>query len=130
MFDGCDGARKVLVVEDNEANLKLLKKILEHGGFDVLEARNGVEGVVIAGEGMPDLILMDVQMPEMDGITAMKTIKSNIPALKDTPVIAITAYAMKGDRERLISEGFSDYISKPVRVDEILRKVNAHLNTN
>ena len=130
MFDGCDGARKVLVVEDNEANLKLLKKILEHGGFDVLEARNGVEGVVIAGEGMPDLILMDVQMPEMDGITAMKTIKSNIPALKDTPVIAITAYAMKGDRERLISEGFSDYISKPVRVDEILRKVNAHLYTN
>ncbi|MDO8445214.1 MAG: response regulator [Deltaproteobacteria bacterium] len=111
--------RKVLIVEDNEMNLKLFRLIIGSLGYEVFSARNGEEGVRMAKEIVPDLILMDIQMPVMDGITAMDNIKAT-EGIKDIPVIALTSYAMKGDRERLLQHGFVDYIAKPVRKDSLI----------
>lgn len=111
--------RKVLIVEDNEMNLKLFRLIIGSLGYEVFSARNGEEGVRMAKEIMPDLILMDIQMPVMDGITAMDNIRVD-ENIKNIPVIALTSYAMKGDRERLLQHGFVDYIAKPVRKDSLI----------
>lgn len=111
--------RKVLIVEDNERNLKLFRLIIGSLGYEVFSARNGEEGVRMAKEIIPDLILMDVQMPVMDGITAMDTIRADEDT-RGIPVIALTSYAMKGDRERLLQHGFVDYIAKPVRKDILI----------
>lgn len=111
--------RKVLIVEDNERNLKLFRLIIGSLGYEVFSARNGEEGVRMAKEIIPDLILMDIQMPVMDGITAMDTIRADEDT-RGIPVIALTSYAMKGDRERLLQHGFVDYIAKPVRKDILI----------
>jgi CheY-like chemotaxis protein len=113
---------KVLVVEDNEKNLKLFRNILKANGYEPIEAKNGEEAVKAAKAELPALILMDVQLPVLDGITAMRSIKSD-PATKDIPIIALTAYAMQGDKERLLEEGFDNYISKPIDLKEFLRVV-------
>jgi two-component system cell cycle response regulator DivK len=104
---------KILVVEDNEKNRMLIKDVLEYYGYQVLEAGNGVEGIAVAKEHRPDLILMDIQMPVMDGVSAAKIIKSD-PAMKGTRMIALTSFAMKGDKERFLEAGFDDYIAKPI----------------
>jgi CheY-like chemotaxis protein len=111
--------KKILIVDDNEKNLKLLRVILQNYGYEVLEAQNGEEAVKLAKENIPALILMDIRMPVMDGITATKIIKSE-PSIAKIPVIIVTSSAMKGDSERIISESGGDgYISKPIDVKKL-----------
>ncbi len=110
--------RKILIVDDDETNLKLLRVIFQNSGYEILEAKNGEEAVKQAKEKSPALILMDLRMPVMDGITATKIIKSE-PSTAKIPVIIITSFAMVGDSERIISESRCDgYISKPIDVKE------------
>lgn len=116
--------KKILIVDDNEKNRKLIKTLLVKSGFDVIEGENGEEGVNLAKSERPDLILMDIQMPIMDGINASKTLKSNL-LVKHIPIIALTSFAMKGDRERIILEaGCDGYISKPIDIKEFLNEMN------
>ena len=105
--------QKILVVEDNDKNRELVKDILELQGYHVLEAKDGAEGAAMAKEHKPDLVIMDIQMPVMDGLTAAKIIK-NDPATRGITMIALTSFAMKGDRERFMEAGFDDYIAKPI----------------
>ncbi len=118
---------KILIVEDNQKNLKLFSILLKSQGFEVITAENGKIGVEKAISDLPDLILMDIQMPIMDGIIALKELKKN-PDVMDIPVIALTSYAMKGDREKFLDEGFTSYISKPVRKNSFFRTVKEVLN--
>jgi len=104
---------KILVVEDNEKNRILIRDLLEYHGYEVLEAVNGEAGAKMARTHRPDLILMDIQMPVMDGLTAVKLLKSD-PETKNIRLIALTSFAMKGDRERFLKAGFDDYIAKPI----------------
>jgi two-component system cell cycle response regulator DivK len=114
--------KRILIVEDNERNLKLFRSLLNSQGYETIEAWDGEEGVKLAKEQKPDLILMDIQMPVMDGIAATRILKKD-PETKDIPVIALTSYAMEGDRERFLSEGFVEYISKPIKVNEFLEVI-------
>lgn len=104
---------KVLVVDDNKKNLKLLRIILQKNGYEVIEALNGKEGVAAAKEHNPHLILMDIQMPVMDGISALKMLRAD-ESTRHIPAIALTSYAMKGDMERILGEGFNGYVAKPI----------------
>lgn len=113
---------KVLIVEDNEKNLKLFRLIISSLGYEILTAGNGVEGVRVAKEARPDLILMDIQMPIMDGLSAIDLLKSD-ERTRNIPVMALTSYAMKGDRERFLEHGFADYIAKPVSKDSLINAV-------
>ena len=107
--------KKILIVDDHEKNRKLTKVILQNNGYETIEAEDGRKGVKTAKDNIPDLILMDIQMPEMDGLEAMKILKSE-DSTKNIPIIALTSYVMKGDRERFLDEGFDSYIPKPVNV--------------
>ncbi len=103
----------ILVIDDNLLNLKLFEAILKKAGYDVVLAEDGLEGVQRALKIVPQLILMDIQMPIMDGINALKTLKES-ESTKSIPVIAITSFAMKGDQEKMLSEGFDAYVAKPI----------------
>ncbi|MEP0806693.1 MAG: PAS domain S-box protein [Chloroflexota bacterium] len=116
----------ILLVEDTEEVILLMRDYLEYNGFKVAVAPNGVEGVAQAEAVQPSLILMDVQMPVMDGLEATRRIRK-IPSLQRTPIIALTALAMKGDRERCIEAGMNDYISKPVELKALLQIIQNHL---
>lgn len=105
--------KRILIVEDNPQNRMLLKDLLEFHGFEVLEAANGEEGVATARKEMPDLILMDLQMPVLDGFAAGKILKDD-PATQHIKIITVTSFAMVGDKERVKDAGFDDYISKPI----------------
>lgn len=116
--------QKILVVEDNINNRLLFRDILVFHGYEVIEADSGEKGVELAKTHFPDLILMDIQMPFMDGFTAIKILKDD-PATKYIKVLALTSFAMKGDREKIMQAGFDDYIAKPVNtrmLPEIVRK--------
>ena len=117
----------ILVVEDHPNNMELIVEILNNNGFIIDMAENGKEAVEKAERKIYDLILMDIELPEMNGIVATKLIKSK-PEYKDKPVIALTAYAMKGDKEKFLSEGFDDYISKPIDISEFIKKVEKYCN--
>jgi len=117
---------KILIIEDNEKNLKLFSVITKSLGYEILTAMNGEEGVNMAKENAPDLILMDIQMPVMDGITALNILKSD-EKTKNIPVIALTSYAMTGDRERFLGLGFSDYISKPIDVNKFKEVIGKYI---
>ncbi len=104
---------KILIVEDNEENRILLKQILNHCGYEILEASDGRSGIESAGGNEPDMVLLDLQLPVMDGFAVIKELKK-IPALGNMKIIAITAFAMKGDREKAIAAGFDEYITKPI----------------
>ena len=112
----------VLIVEDDTQNRKLFRDLLGVKGYTTLEATNGKEGVEMAKTAKPHLILMDIQMPVMDGLKAFEILKKD-PETRDIPVVALTSYAMKGDRERLLEAGFAAYISKPIDTREFLKKV-------
>lgn len=112
----------VLVVEDNEQNLYLVTFLLEKNGYEVIAARDGAEGVRKAKQERPDLILMDMRLPIMDGYEATRQVKS-FPELKATPVIALTAYAMRGDRERTLEAGCDAYVEKPIVPEDLIRVV-------
>jgi CheY-like chemotaxis protein len=117
----------VLVVEDNPINMELVVEILDAKGFIIDMAENGKEAVKKAETRIYDLILMDIELPEMNGDEATRLIKSK-PEYKDIPVIALTSYAMKGDKERIMGAGFDDYISKPIDVSEFIKKVKKYCN--
>lgn len=115
--------KKVLVVEDNEKNMYLISYILEKMGHHVLQADTGERGVELASSEDPDLILMDIQLPGMDGLEATRCIRQS----GDTPIIAITSFAMTGDRERLLSAGCNGYIEKPINPETIMGEIAAYL---
>jgi len=115
---------RVLVVEDTPANMILALTLLESAGHTVLQAERAVLGIEIAQREPLDLILMDVQMPGMDGVEAMRILKGDART-RDIPIIALTAFAMKGDRERLLADGFDSYIEKPVDYLQFLAQVAA-----
>lgn len=119
-------SKKVLIVEDNELNMKLFHDLLEAHGIDTIETRNGNDVLDIAREGKPDLILMDIQLPEISGLDITKMLKAD-EELKSIPVIAVTAFAMKGDEEKIREGGCEDYISKPISVVQFLEIINKHL---
>ena len=120
-----DGYR-ILVVEDNELNLKLVRDVLTYAGYDVVEARTGEQGVALATEHLPDLVLMDLQLPGIDGAEALRQMRSR-PSTQTVPVVAVTAYAMKEDRERAISCGFDGYLEKPISARELPAQVQRFL---
>ena len=116
----------ILVVDDDARNLRLAVTVLEQAGHEVLSAEGGAEGVEAALAHAPDLVLMDVQMPDVDGVAALKRLRAD-PRCASMKVVALTALAMKGDRERLLAEGFDGYLEKPIRYKEFLASVAALL---
>ena len=112
----------ILIIEDNEKNLKLARDILQHKGYRTLEARNAEEGLALAVDKLPAVILMDVQLPGMDGITALGHLRAD-PRTASIPVVALTAFAMKADRQRFLEAGFDGYIEKPINVREFADQV-------
>jgi two-component system, cell cycle response regulator DivK len=113
---------RVLIVEDNPLNLKLVRDVLLNAGFDVIEARTGEDGVARAQDSQPDVILMDLQLPGVDGTQAMRTIKAS-PSGSGIPIVALTAFAMSEDRDRALRNGFDGYLSKPVSVRDLPRQI-------
>lgn len=112
----------ILVVDDEEANRRLVDSVLEPAGYQVLTAGSGAEGIEKALAHAPDLVLMDVQMPGMDGVTALKSLRAD-PRTAALKVIAVTGQALKGDAERLLGEGFDGYVAKPIRYKELMTAV-------
>ncbi|AMN53814.1 MULTISPECIES: response regulator [Stappiaceae] len=119
-------AKSVLIVEDNELNMKLFHDLLEAHGYNTLQTRTGIEALQLAREHHPDLILMDIQLPEVSGLEVTKWIKED-EDIASIPVIAVTAFAMKGDEERIRQGGCEAYISKPISVAKFLETVRAYL---
>jgi CheY-like chemotaxis protein len=108
----------ILIVEDNEFNRSLLQDLLSYHGYEIVVAANGQEGVALARQLMPDLILMDIQMPEMDGLTAVNILKSD-PQTSRLKIIALTSFAMQGDREKFLAAGFDGYLAKPISTRQL-----------
>ncbi len=119
---------KILLVEDNEMNRDMLSRRLERNGFEVIIAVNGQEGVDLATSSKPDLILMDLSLPVLDGWEATRRVKGN-PETAKIPVIALTAHAMVQDKERAMAAGCDDFDTKPVEMPRLLGKINALLGT-
>jgi two-component system cell cycle response regulator DivK len=117
--------RLVLVVEDNAINMELVRDVLNAKGYRVLEATSGEEGLELAAEHAPDLILLDIQLPGIDGVTTLQRFRENATTAKTT-VVALTAQAMEGDRESFLDSGFDGYISKPIDVPEFIRAVGGY----
>lgn len=117
---------KILLVEDNEMNRDMLSRRLMRRGYHVVSAEDGEQGVSQAGAEQPDLILMDMNMPILDGWEASKRIKAD-PLTRAIPIIALTAYAMSGDREKILAAGCDDYDSKPIEFERLLEKIAAML---
>ena len=117
----------ILIVEDNLLYLNLLTDVLSHSGYHVITALNGEEGIETAREKLPQLILMDIQMPILDGLQATRRIRS-YPELGRTPIIAHNALAMSGDREKCFEAGMNDYLSKPVNIEELKRTMDRLMN--
>ena len=121
-------AKKVLIVEDNELNMKLFRDLIEASGYTTIQTRNGMEALDLARKPKPDLILMDIQLPEVSGLEVTKWLKED-DELHVIPVIAVTAFAMKGDEERIREGGCEAYISKPISVGKFLETVRAYVGT-
>jgi two-component system, cell cycle response regulator DivK len=116
----------VLIIEDNERNRRLARDILSHAGFETLEAGSAEAGLELAAAHCPGVVLMDVQLPGIDGVQALQRLRSD-PATAGIPVIAVTAFAMKADRERFLAVGFDGYVEKPLDIREFPRQVAAAL---
>lgn len=119
-------AKKILIVEDNELNMKLFNDLLESKGYEVIQTRNGMDALDLASQHKPDLILMDIQLPEVSGLDVTRWIKED-EALARIPVIAVTAFAMKGDEERIRQGGCEAYISKPISVATFLDTIKSYI---
>lgn len=115
----------VVTIDDNEQNLKLARDVLQFHGFSTLEARTAAEGVALVRAAGPDVVLMDVQLPDADGISALAQLRAD-PRTARVPVVALTAFAMKGDRERFMEAGFDGYLSKPIDIRSFPEEVTAH----
>jgi two-component system, cell cycle response regulator DivK len=112
-------AERILVVEDNERNMKLFRDVLTAKGYRTLEASTGMQAVELAAEHVPELVLMDIHLPDIDGVEVLSRIRAH-PRTASIPVLALTAQAMEGDRDRFLGSGFDGYVSKPVNVVELL----------
>ena len=119
-------SKKVLIVEDNDLNMKLFNDLLEAHGYNTLQTRDGVEALKLARQHRPDLILMDIQLPEISGLEVTKWLKED-DDLSHIPVVAVTAFAMKGDEERIREGGCQAYISKPISVAHFLDTIRRYL---
>lgn len=120
-------AKTVLIVEDNELNMKLFHDLLEAHGYATLQTKDGIEAMKIARQKRPDLILMDIQLPEVSGLEVTKWLKED-PELRAIPVVAVTAFAMKGDEDKIRQGGCEAYIAKPISVAKFLETVQRFLN--
>lgn len=118
--------KTVLIVEDNELNMKLFNDLLETRGCRIVQTRNGVEAVKLARETKPDLILMDIQLPEVSGLEVTQWLKDD-ETLRSIPIVAVTAFAMKGDEEKILQGGCEAYLSKPISVAKFFETVDQFL---
>jgi CheY-like chemotaxis protein len=118
--------KRILVVEDNETNLYLIRFMLEKSGYEVIEAREGAVGVELAVKEKPDLVIMDVQLPDIDGLEATKRIRAS-EADGDISIIALTSFAMAGDREKALAAGCTGYIEKPIDPDTFIAEIEKYL---
>jgi two-component system, cell cycle response regulator DivK len=116
----------ILIIEDNPQNIYLATFILEAHGYNVVQARDGIEGIKLASEVSPALILLDIQLPEMDGYAVAYELRNN-QALSDVPIVAVTSHAMIGDKERILAAGCTDYIEKPIDPDTFIGQIERHL---
>ena len=121
--------KRVLIVEDNELNMKLFNDLLEANGYGTIQTRSGVEAVELVRQHMPDLILMDIQLPEVSGLEVIRWLKDD-EATRHIPVIAVTAFAMKGDEEKIRQGGCEAYLSKPISVVKFLDTVRNYLSVS
>ncbi|HHT9114301.1 MAG: response regulator [Planctomycetes bacterium] len=119
--------KNVMVVEDNEKNRKLMRVVLKAKGYNIIEAATGEEALNILKSQKPDIILMDIQLPGIDGLTLIKQIKASV-ITKDIPIIAVTAYAMKGDEQKILDTGCNAYVSKPINTQELPLIVEKYIN--
>lgn len=117
---------KILIIEDNEQNLYLETFILQQNGHEIIQARNGEQGIALAAQTAPDLILLDIQLPGMDGYTVAEELRKN-PRIANIPIIAVTSYAMAGDRERVLEAGCTSYIEKPINPDTFHMEITQFL---
>jgi len=120
-------SKTVLIVEDNELNMKLFDDLLSAHGYNTVKTRDGRDAVDLVRKHMPDLIVMDIQLPEISGIEVTQMLKAE-EALKHIPVIAVTAFAMKGDEEKIRAGGCEDYIAKPISVPQFIQTVKKYLD--
>lgn len=118
--------KKILIIEDNEQNLYLATFILEKNGFEVVQARDGQEGIELAGQVHPALILLDIQLPVLDGYAVAQELRKN-PSLASVPLVAVTSYAMVGDRERVLAAGCTGYIEKPINPETFISEITQYL---
>ncbi len=118
--------KRVLVVEDNETNLYLIRFILEKNGYEVIEAMEGGVGMELAIKEKPDLILMDIQLPDIDGLETTKRIRAS-EADGEIPIIALTSYAMPGDREKALAAGCNSYITKPIDLEAFIAEIQKYI---
>jgi len=119
-------SKKILIIEDNEQNLYLLRCLLEAHGLEVLEAQDGLTGIEMAKTLTPAAILLDIQLPVMDGYAVARALRRN-KSLDAVPIIAVTSYAMLGDREKILAAGATDYIEKPIDPDRFIEQLRAHV---
>ncbi len=119
-------SKHILYIEDNEQNMYLVTFLLEKHGYSVSPATDGQEGIDKAAAEKPDLILLDIQLPKMDGYTVARNLRSNAE-LAVTPIVAVTSYAMAGDREKALAAGCNGYIEKPINPDTFIQQVEQHL---
>lgn len=117
---------KILVVDDNEQNRILFREVLISEGYEVIEACNGDEGLKAAKEHNPALILMDIQMPVMEGLACLKQIRENVE-IGHIKIVALTSFAMKGDRDKFLAAGFDGYMTKPIDIDQLTESVNGFI---
>lgn len=116
----------ILLIEDNDQNLYLTTFLLEKSGYTVVQARDGHEGITLAAQLHPILILLDIQLPAMDGYAVAEALRSN-PVLQTVPIVAVTSYAMVGDRERILAAGCTGYIEKPINPESFISEIEQHL---
>ena len=116
----------VLVVEDNEMNMQLVEYLLEEGGFDILKASSGEEALQLTQDQTPDLVLMDIHLPGMDGLSVVRQMKED-SRTKTIPILALTAHAMRGDRDRFLQAGCDGYISKPIDVKTFVPSIQKYI---
>ncbi|MBI3753681.1 MAG: response regulator [Deltaproteobacteria bacterium] len=119
--------KKVLIVEDNEQNMELFRDLLLSQGYTVMEAMDGETGLAKTLTEAPDLVLLDIQLPKIDGVTVARRVREHSSA-NNIVIIALTAHAMKGDREDFLKEGFNDYIAKPINIKSFLQTIENHLH--
>ena len=119
-------AKRVMIVEDNELNMKLFNDLLESQSYETIQTQNGLEALDLARQHHPDLILMDIQLPEVSGLEVTKWIKAD-ESIKHIPIIAVTAFAMKGDEDRIRQGGCEAYISKPISVGSFLETIQFYI---